>query len=236
MPVKWADVRKACLDGDVTKLEQLYNADKNALSLRDSILTPLHVAAMQGHMNVVDFLLNHPCQVNAVDDEDKTALHLAAETGYTEIVEKLLNKGADVNAQTRNGDTALHAATLNSQEDVVRVLLGRSCDITIRNKTKHLASDYAVNDDVRALFGGQQDKANERYAAASAEPCAPRQAWKAEAVPTKQLGDLTNRVNRMEIQQGRAVVGMSLVRRQSSEKHGKTAQTVLVGLVIKSSI
>ena len=228
MPVKWADVRKACLDGDVTKLEQLYNADKNALSLRDSVLTPLHVAAMQGHEDVVDFLLNHSCQVDALDDEHKTALHLAAEAGYAEIVEKLLDKGADVNAQTRSGDTALHAATLNSHEDVVRVLLERSCDVTIRNKTKHLASDYALNDDVRTLFGGQRDEVSKRYAAESAEPFAPRQAWKAEALPMKQL---VNRVNRMKIQQERTTIGTNAFGRQSSEKHGKSTQIGQVTLV-----
>ena len=113
----------------------------------------------------------------------------------------------------------------------MRVLLRHSCNITIRNKTKHLASDYAVNDDVRALFGGQQDDANERYAAASAEPCAPRQAWKAEALPMKQLDDLTNRVNRMDIQQERTVVGTNVFGRQSSEKHGKSTQIGQVTLV-----
>ena len=43
--------------------------------------TPLHVAAMQGHQESVQLLINHRAKTDAINNNGKTPVHLAAEKG-----------------------------------------------------------------------------------------------------------------------------------------------------------
>ena len=64
-------------------------------------LTPLHVAAFMGHMNVVLFLLQHGANPNSTTVRGETALHLAARANQTDILRILLRNGAYVDAKAR---------------------------------------------------------------------------------------------------------------------------------------
>ena len=64
-------------------------------------LTPLHVAAFMGHMNVVLFLLQHGANPNSTTVRGETSLHLAARANQTDILRILLRNGAVVDAKAR---------------------------------------------------------------------------------------------------------------------------------------
>lgn len=64
-------------------------------------LTPLHVAAFMGHMNVVLFLLQHGANPNSTTVRGETSLHLAARANQTDILRILLRNGAHVDAKAR---------------------------------------------------------------------------------------------------------------------------------------
>ena len=70
----------------------------------------LHIAAINGHIDVVRALLEHGVEVDPLDQdtENETPLHDAAEKGYAHIVKELLNHGANINARTNRGDTVIH--------------------------------------------------------------------------------------------------------------------------------
>lgn len=67
--------------------------------------TPLHLAASQGHADVVRALVGWPgVDMAACDDDDKTPLHLAAAAGHHLVVQILVDSGqADVNATDDQG-------------------------------------------------------------------------------------------------------------------------------------
>jgi ankyrin repeat protein len=79
-------------------------------------LSPLHLAARQGHIEVADALLAAGADVNQRTTGDKTTpLVIAIVNGHFDLAKQLLDKGADPNlAQETNGVTPLYAA-LNCQ-------------------------------------------------------------------------------------------------------------------------
>ncbi|XP_041365228.1 ankyrin repeat and SAM domain-containing protein 1A-like isoform X2 [Gigantopelta aegis] len=112
--------------------------------------TPLHLAALNGHKDFVQILLQNEASTNVTDDKGCTPLHLAAWNGRSDICTLLLQPSASpaqVNAQNISGDTALHCAAQHGHCGTVSVLLQDKADPTIRN----LASDSPL--DFAAQFG-----------------------------------------------------------------------------------
>jgi len=76
------------------------------LEFRDSHgATPLHIAAANGYLSVLEFLLDHHCSTEVSDVDLWQPLHAAACWGHLEAVEILAQNGADISAVTRSGET-----------------------------------------------------------------------------------------------------------------------------------
>jgi ankyrin repeat protein len=78
--------------------------------------TPLHLAAMWGHDEVMEALLQTPANtfnVNSKDRNGNTPLHLAAEWGHKGVVALLIANHADVNATNVFGFTPVNFAEAN---------------------------------------------------------------------------------------------------------------------------
>ncbi|KAL8278906.1 hypothetical protein RQP46_008777 [Phenoliferia psychrophenolica] len=106
--------------------------DVNSPVLRElalhHLMTPLYIASSQGHIEVVDRLLNAGAGVDVTWDDGMTALHLASWEGTSEVVERLLKAGADPDSKLRlsemdGGDTPLHKASARGNYEVVEHLL-----------------------------------------------------------------------------------------------------------------
>eukprot|EP00744_Colponema_vietnamica_P015543 GILI01021787.1.p1 GENE.GILI01021787.1~~GILI01021787.1.p1 ORF type:complete len:524 (-),score=122.12 GILI01021787.1:33-1604(-) len=106
-------------------------ADVNVFN-RDSFKrSPLHNAAMKGHTEIVDLLLQVPeIDINGADASGQTALSLAASKGFFLICEKLVNAGAEVNKVLDEPQrrTALLMAATFGQTPIVQFLLSRAAD------------------------------------------------------------------------------------------------------------
>uniref|UniRef100_A0A9J8B0U7 Ankyrin 2 n=1 Tax=Cyprinus carpio carpio TaxID=630221 RepID=A0A9J8B0U7_CYPCA len=86
-------------------------------------LNALHLAAKEGHMELVQELLDRGSSVDSATKKGNTALHIASLAGQGEVVKMLVKKGADINAQSQNGFTPLYMASQENHLDVVRYLL-----------------------------------------------------------------------------------------------------------------
>ncbi|KAH8595507.1 ankyrin repeat-containing domain protein, partial [Bisporella sp. PMI_857] len=65
--------------------------------------TSLHAACWNGHIAVVQVLLEKNADIAAQNSDGSTPLHDACWNGYTAIVQVLLEKNADITAQNSNG-------------------------------------------------------------------------------------------------------------------------------------
>jgi ankyrin repeat protein len=92
--------------------------------------TPLHHAALNGHVIVAEKLISNNADVNNKNKNGSTPLHYAALNGIpNNLVEKLISNNADVNNKNKNGYTPLHYAALNGHVDVVEKLISNKADV-----------------------------------------------------------------------------------------------------------
>ncbi|XP_037113242.1 caskin-2 [Syngnathus acus] len=87
--------------------------------------TPLHLAARNGHKDVIGLLLKAGIDINATT-KSGTALHEAALYGKTEVVRLLLDAGVDVNIRNTYNQTALDIVnqftTSHASRDIKQLL------------------------------------------------------------------------------------------------------------------
>lgn len=119
--------------GYVDIARRLIFAGANLLSKDESAQTPLHRAAMEGNLEIVELLLNSASTIGGSkmvdrlvkesDTERETALHHAVNNGHYKITEKLILAGADVDAMNDSMATPLHAAAAVGDTDLIKLLL-----------------------------------------------------------------------------------------------------------------
>jgi ankyrin repeat protein len=110
--------------------------------------TALMVAADQGHIDTVNFLLQYRASLDLQNKLGGTALMLASFNGYLDIVTELLKAGADVNAKSQNGYTALIQAAVKPNEaavQIINLLLDQKADINAQDKEGYTALMRAVD-------------------------------------------------------------------------------------------
>jgi ankyrin repeat protein len=98
-------------------------------------VTPLHVAAAAGQVEVVGALLRVPgIDVNARTAQGFAPLHLAAQRGHAGVVDALARApGADINARDGAAATPLHHAAAARRGAVVDALWPRRVDLDARD-------------------------------------------------------------------------------------------------------
>lgn len=90
---------RASQKGDLSKLINLKNdiSDWSLIRHSSSGDSPLHIAAREGHLEIVRFLCENwkeqKCTIEVVNLEMKTPLHEAAQFSRTSVVDYLIKKG-----------------------------------------------------------------------------------------------------------------------------------------------
>ena len=107
-------------------------------------VTPLIIAAHNGHLNSVKTLLGYEADIEArgtlkIENsvtEGCTPLCAAAASGHLDVVKLLIERNADVDSRTSTGSTPLRAAAHEGHLDIVRCLVESGADVNARNQYK----------------------------------------------------------------------------------------------------
>ncbi|XP_009931289.2 CARD- and ANK-domain containing inflammasome adapter protein [Opisthocomus hoazin] len=116
------DIFDAVAKGYLSELEKtLEDNDINALN--SSSETLLHVAAANGHLTIMEYLISKGAKTDVKDKKGRTPLHRAAEKGHGDAVEVLLQHGAYMYSLDMAGKTPLHLAAQNNHSHILKMLL-----------------------------------------------------------------------------------------------------------------
>ena len=58
--------------------------------------TPLYWASRNGHLDVIEYLIEQGANIDASDFNGRTSMWIASFYGHTDVVAHLINKGANV--------------------------------------------------------------------------------------------------------------------------------------------
>lgn len=110
----------AASEGSLARLELLHLAGARVNS-RSVGRAPLFLAAGEGKLRAVRFLLDEGADVNAREQDGNCALTEAAFFGHAPVVKELLVRGADVNAISASG-TPLDIAISRNNQPIIDLL------------------------------------------------------------------------------------------------------------------
>nr|XP_020471416.1 ankyrin repeat domain-containing protein 27 isoform X2 [Monopterus albus] len=131
------------------KLSALQAGALNVNSRNTDGFTPLHVAALHGHLALATLLIRHGANVNARTNQSATPLHLASQNSHVQMVRFLLECNAKLNKKDHYGNTPLMHACLRGNLETATTLLQSNALMNIAN----LQGNTALHEAVR---GGHQ--------------------------------------------------------------------------------
>ncbi|OXB84009.1 UNVERIFIED_CONTAM: hypothetical protein H355_015520 [Colinus virginianus] len=106
--------------------------------------TPLHMAALHGHCDLVSLLLKHGASISAKNAEHAVPLHLACQKGHFQVVECLMDYNAKQNKKDIYGNTPLIYACLNGHYETTALLLQHGASVNLSNAKGNTALHEAV--------------------------------------------------------------------------------------------
>ena len=142
-------VYQAARDGssDLTDLLKRLKTEQRKTALETKtkdgshFVTPLIIAAHNGHLNSVKILLGYGADIEArgtlkIGDEvieGCTPLWAAAASGHLDVVKLLIERNAEVDGRTSRCSTPLRVAAYEGHLDVVQCLVESGADVNARN-------------------------------------------------------------------------------------------------------
>jgi hypothetical protein len=113
------------------------------------------LAIFEGHVVVVNALLERDAVVNIQNEDGNTALMLAIFRGNVAVVNALLERDADVNIQGSGGKTALMLIAENHNLEMLKILYrgNKKPSSIIQNEYGQTALMYAISSAVKGENG-----------------------------------------------------------------------------------
>uniref|UniRef100_A0A6J0V738 Transient receptor potential cation channel subfamily A member 1 n=1 Tax=Pogona vitticeps TaxID=103695 RepID=A0A6J0V738_9SAUR len=132
------DVFKVISDGSTCRLRSFIKKNRDGLKTLDELnATPLHHAAEQGQLELMQMIIDSSAEaLNVTDSCGNTPLHWATKKNQTESVKLLLSRGANPNILNSNTMAPLHLAVQSLYNELVKIFIEHSTtDINLEGES-----------------------------------------------------------------------------------------------------
>jgi ankyrin repeat protein len=141
---KFTPLHLAAAKGHTTCVVLLLQKMKPKIDVTDHHgMTPLHHAAIQGHFDVAEKLLEATANVDARDRTQMTPMHYAAKKGHVLLLKLLIEKKGDVNALNVKKMSPLHFAAKYGHIEVASLLIEHGAKVDTEDAKGWQSIDYA---------------------------------------------------------------------------------------------
>ena len=113
----WTPLHEAS-SGEVAELLILAKAEVNDFDAWG--MSPLHIAAKEGNIDVVRCLVQYKALLNPKDGLGRTPLHLASQNGHLEVVQELASDGANLHSLDNKHRTARDNAMSYGHREITK--------------------------------------------------------------------------------------------------------------------
>jgi len=138
------DILAACTTGDVELMKRLIADGGDIKVLDEHGNTPLHIAAGDGDLPMVEVLLP-VTDLTTTNKLGYSALHVAIYWQNLDVALRLLESGAEVNAIDNDGELPIHFAVRNEDIVCVRLLIAAKSCATMPNEKGTSALELATS-------------------------------------------------------------------------------------------
>ena len=124
------DLYHAARQGDLESVKywiEIGGIDKDIANVCN-LRTPLHAASNEGHLDVVQILVEQGADQNKTTINGETPIAMASFNGHLEVVKYLLEQGSSIEKVDNDGWTPLNSGVLAGQLEVVQYLLEQGAD------------------------------------------------------------------------------------------------------------
>ncbi|KAG9509405.1 Protein phosphatase 1 regulatory inhibitor subunit 16B [Fragariocoptes setiger] len=122
-------------------LEQIVKSGGSLEVRNEQQATPLHIAAANGYLSVVEFLLDHNVDVNARDADSWAPLHAAAcWNPQPMVIEALIKSGAKTDSKTIDGETPVDIC----EDPEIKELMTK-----LKNELEAAISEHSASNSLR---------------------------------------------------------------------------------------
>jgi ankyrin repeat protein len=142
-------LHEAARAGDLERVKQIVEQEQREVDERDGFsYTALHIAAEEGHVPVIEYLVAKGANLEAESGLKKCRpLHYAVLGGKANSLVKLIELGAELEGRNEDGRTALWQAVLAEKPELVRTLIEKGASALATDISGKLAIDILSESD-----------------------------------------------------------------------------------------
>ncbi len=144
------DIFKASRNGDYERVKELLDngVDVNIINKNNKNCTPLHIASIYGHIEILRLLIERGANINALDKSKISSLSYACYHKRLDVVKLLLKNNANVNIVDNYGNTLLHDVChgYKINEEIIELVISYGIDdFTVKNNIGNTPLDFLRN-------------------------------------------------------------------------------------------
>ena len=137
----------AAENGDFERLKRIIGEAETPVDVENSsALTPLFLAAKEGHEDCLRYLIEAGAQVDGVgsDSTALTPIWVATYAGHDQCVQLLVEAGATINS--KNSETPLYIAAREHRTKCLEILINAGASVNTRNSHKQTPLHIACSE------------------------------------------------------------------------------------------